>query len=723
MSMTLVRQLHEARDRIIQLKQHLEAATERELPAYMPFLAEQIKNLDDALEQAHIPECYRVAIVGRFKVGKSAFVNKLAGQRLAGVGIHPETAAISVFRYDTNARAEIELISQEDWERLKSDHAEDPKNNEVKRYDRFINFNSRKDKDGKKLARQPYDLEVLIKEWVQPGGKKHVIEAENWGTKEGQNKFLAAIKKFTTSHEPMHYLVNQLAIYAPIPILEDQIELIDTPGLDDTERFRVLLTEELVKDVDAILLLTKSGESYSQGDKDFIVRQLRRQQIKHLQVIVTKCDETYNNDVRDARANDDDPPSYAQFRAREIERIKAETKATLDELLQSNQLSDEQGYYFIEQLENIPIHLISTTYHDDGDVEKGGIEAVRNSLYQTLSKAQRFERAKNILTSRLEADLDRLQKSFTERLSTLEQEFDPQKVKDEIELIGEILAKKLDVFAKHSVEALNLLSKDQESFFSTLNLRLDNIGFLAQEALNDIEKADLIKHWKTRRYGNWGYMTELQDKVADRIFPKVESNLENLRQHLNYFMQRMENTLNGLQGEMRDLEAEHRLTGLEPIALASIQEPLFRSLTKIFENLSIQERDSIISKLNEFVTDEVQDRLDEARDAVSEIVGRGTTKNQADEIGRFYSVIRNLLKEALRKHLEKSIAEFAVAIKKHAESVSPRIREDSEGLIQQRLKAIESKLQVAASGQKEQVSAYLQEMIKVFPTMRDPMLR
>lgn len=56
------------------------------------------------------------------------------------------------------------------------------------------------------------------------------------------------LSKEHTSHEPMHYLVNQLNIYAPIPILKDQIELIDTPGLDDTERFRVLLTEELVKD-------------------------------------------------------------------------------------------------------------------------------------------------------------------------------------------------------------------------------------------------------------------------------------------------------------------------------------------------------------------------------------------------------------------------------------------------------------------------------------------
>lgn len=112
------------------------------------------------------------------------------------------------------------------------------------------------------------------------------------------------------------------------------------------------LLKNLLKTVDAILLLTKSGESYSQGDKEFIIRQLRYQQIKHLQIIVTKCDETYSNAVRDARAGDD-PPSYAEFHTRELERIKTETKATLDELLQSNQISDEQGYYFIEQLDNI----------------------------------------------------------------------------------------------------------------------------------------------------------------------------------------------------------------------------------------------------------------------------------------------------------------------------------------------------------------------------------
>lgn len=238
---------------------------------------------------------------------------------MAGVDTNPETAAISIFRYDTQARAQVELVTKEEWDRLATDHADDPKNPEVKRYDSLISFNERppkKDKDGKQISRGKIDLEALVRWWVHPGGQVHAIPSQNWETKQGKKAFLAELRKFTSSQEPLHYVVNRLTIYAPIPILRDQIEIIDTPGLDDMELFRVLLTEDIVKDVDAILFLTVSGASYSQSDKDFIVRQLRWKKIKHLQLIVTKCDETYENAVRDARENDDEPPTFRRGRSR-----------------------------------------------------------------------------------------------------------------------------------------------------------------------------------------------------------------------------------------------------------------------------------------------------------------------------------------------------------------------------------------------------------------------
>lgn len=714
MSMLLVHELHEARDRIILLKQHLGQARDKELPVYRPFIDEQITLLSEALEQALIPERYRVAVVGRFKVGKSAFVNKLAGERLAGVDTNPETAAISIFRYDTQTWAEVEFVSSEEWQRLKDDHQDDPKNPEVKRYDRFIHFNERpprKDKEGKEIPRVNTDLDMLVQKWVNPEGKLHVIKAEKWNTRDGKKAFLVAIKKFTSGQEPLHYLVNKLTIYAPIPILRDQIELIDTPGLDDTEHFRVLLTEELVKDVDAILFLTVSGASYSQSDKEFIVRQLRRRQIKHLQLIVTKCDETFENAVRDARENDDDPPTFSDFRMRESNRIRSESKGTLDELLQSNQLTDEEGYYFIDQLDNVPVHLVSTKYHEDGEVEKGGIDTVRDGLYRILSTSNRFEQTRTVLNDRLGIALERLRHAFGERLNTLEKEFDPAKVREEIESIRTSLGQKLDAFGKRSGEGLGLLANDQEALFKILPVHLDLIVMQAKEVLGDIERADLIKHWKTRRCGYWGTLFDLQSKVADRVFPKVEAVLNELRHHLECFMKQAGHQLVQLQAELSTLEADHKLAGLEPIALAAAQTPLFDGLRRTFQALGEQERDGVVSKLDDFVTEEVQERLDQARSKVSDVWGRGTTIRQTDEVSRFYGEIRKLLADALRIHLETRFRDFAGAIKKNAESVGPRIREASEGVIRQRLAAIESSLQVAAEGQKEQVASYLSGMV------------
>lgn len=91
MSMLLVHERHEVRDRILLLREDLKAARERELPSYLAALDGQIEQLGEALDEAKIPDLYRVAVVGRFMVGESSFVNKLAGERLAGVHTNPES--------------------------------------------------------------------------------------------------------------------------------------------------------------------------------------------------------------------------------------------------------------------------------------------------------------------------------------------------------------------------------------------------------------------------------------------------------------------------------------------------------------------------------------------------------------------------------------------------------------------------------------------------------
>jgi hypothetical protein len=118
-----------------------------------------------------------------------------------------------------------------------------------------------------------------------------------------------------------------------------------------------------------------------------------------------------------------------------------------------------------------------------------------------------------------------------------------------------------------------------------------------------------------------------------------------------------------------------------------------------------------VSKLDDFVTEEVLARLDEARSRVAYITGKGTTSRQAAEVSRFYAEIRSIMATALCTHLDERTREYASTILKNAESVSPKIREALEGVIHQRLQAMESALQIASEGQKEQVAAYLTQMV------------
>ena len=109
---TSLNELNLLRQHIEELKSKLSDSIKLELPAYKDFLKENIDDLDKVLEVSKTPDYYKVAIVGRFKVGKSSFVNALTTSKLAGVSTNPETAAISVFRYSESTYAEIDIISK-----------------------------------------------------------------------------------------------------------------------------------------------------------------------------------------------------------------------------------------------------------------------------------------------------------------------------------------------------------------------------------------------------------------------------------------------------------------------------------------------------------------------------------------------------------------------------------------------------------------------------------
>lgn len=703
--------LFELRDKAERLRQDLLALKEQEQPSYQSTLQAEIDALSDALSKSRVPEYFKVAVVGQFKTGKSSFVNRLAEERLAGVETNPETAAITLFRYGTSPRAVVRLLSSDEWTRMMELFDEAPQNPEAYRVAGLHAFNEdmakRKNARGEQVLFEPIDPVKLAAEWITPEGREYEIPCENWVTKEGKQAFRKAIRQFTSTREPLHYFVKEIVVYAPVPILKDHVELIDTPGLNDTQLYRGQLTEDLLKEVDAILFLTQSGASFSQFDKEFLVRQLRKKRLRHVRLIVTQVDSTFEKARSDAAEEDEDPPTFGEVKAKEESRLRSEIRRTLDELLQDNQLNEEDGYYYIEQLDSLTVHFTSAKWHAEGDRERAGIEEVREALFEVLSENYRLTQMVEGLEQSLSSGARRLRDFFRERQELIRQDFDPATVRASIQSIGGQLSALLNRFGDSVRDLSESHSGDQKALSELIHANLARMSLLAGQVLAEFEKSDIGRHWRSRRAGYWGYLTDLGGKVADKVFPVMEAMLNRQLKEFGKFHGSVEEAMSGLEQEILGIERESAIEGLPEIKFAAAREKFLTDYLNDLEKQLAVEKDAIIQLLDEFATSELKEKLSEARTEVSDIKGSGTTNRQSSAVGDFYDNISSSLTSALESFGKKRFEAYANLLNQSANGLFPKLRASIEATLSARSNAIEERIHLHTGQAKQQLQDYL----------------
>lgn len=351
-SLNPIQELRVKQERALSLRKVL-VKFQEDLPTSDPFIARQIDALDAVLERTSLPEHYRVAVVGSFKVGKSSFINRVCNiGNLASVSTNPETATITRFRYSSQARAEVHFISRASWENMRALHETDENDPQAKRYQRFYekivqqHEKAREARAAGKKVPLTHEPDELLSKYVTHECEPVVIDCPDWHDPKGLKAFASKIKAFVSSRDPLHCLVERVEVFAPIPLIQEGIELIDTPGLDDTDAYRVQATEKEVSDVDAILFLTHSGRSYSQSDKDFIITQVRKRRLRSLKIAITKIDITYEAAVRQAEEDDEEVPTLEEHIREERERVEGALRETLEEILNKSDLTSEESSYF-----------------------------------------------------------------------------------------------------------------------------------------------------------------------------------------------------------------------------------------------------------------------------------------------------------------------------------------------------------------------------------------
>ncbi|MFH0782295.1 MAG: MIT C-terminal domain-containing protein [Pseudomonadota bacterium] len=712
----IINKFFELRDQSERLRLDIMALLESEQPGYRNRLQEEIDSLKQSLDQSVVPDLFRIAVVGTFKTGKSSFVNKLAEEKLAGVETNPETAAISIFRYADEPRAEVKLISLDDWQRMDDLYEETPKHPEAYRVDGLRGFNDqmaqRKNREGQPIDFDKVDVDQMIKDWLKPEGYVHIIEAEQWDSKKGKQAFRKEIRKFTSSNNPLHYFVKELVVYAPVPLLRDHVELIDTPGLNDTQLFRGQLTEQLLSEVDAILFLTRSGASFSQFDKEFLVRQLRKKRLRHLRLIVTQVDTTYDNARRDALEDDETPPTFQDVRNKEEARLRGEISRTLDELMEDTDLKDEEGCYYIDQLAALTIHFTSSAWFDEGN-DDSGIAQVREALFEVLSENYHIQQLVAHLEQTLVAVRGRLKSFFVERRSIMETEFDPTKVENNMVSLETQLGILMDKFHSNMSTLRQTHDRDQTALVELMEANIARMQLLAKVVLSDYEKTDVAKHWKTRRHGHWGFLSDLGGRVADRVFPVMENCLSRQLKPFAEFIDLASLSLNGLQSQIESLEANSEVEGLPKIEFGATKERFMIEYVNELKGRFSSEKDAIIQLLENFATEELSEKRTEARGVVGDVWGTGTTVRQNSFVSEFYDNIGKMLTTALESFLGKRLHAFSASLSANAETLFPKLRTSIEALLATRKQAIEEHLKLQTGEAKERLEKYLNEGLKI----------
>jgi signal recognition particle receptor subunit beta len=704
-------------DNIKAVRRYLRGKSEEQTAGIGAECLKTAELLDSIVENHKLPDSYKVAVVGRFKAGKSSFVNELLDSKLAGEDTSPETAAVTTFTYGTQVEARINIIGKAAWEDQKKLFQVDPKNVDAHRAKMWNSFSKpRKNAEG---FEEKFDLDQIERDLINAETGEIVIHLDPSGGKGAAKAFRDKLKTYTSGNKPFHCLVSSINITTPSTILHGGIELVDTPGLGDTERFRVSLTEQSVENVDAILLLTKSGGAYGQEEKEFLLSILRKGNVKQLMIVVTQVDQTYEQHVKAMRADDVEPePITARIRL-EKQRISDEIKRTLEELSGADSSVTRT---YLEQFDNVGIVFTSVQAHRDfkaGDKpgvtlapsDPGGLIAFSNSLSMILSTESRLTLAAGQILGQSKVALESLAEGLEAKAVAISNTRN-----------GEEVERRLSSFRSKFEEICRGVAVDLNQTFLTFKdsteLRLgqhknsiENIVLKADKELNKFRTNDVAKHWRTRRSSNWGYMYELQSRVANRIFPGVQEMLESHIEDFSSYVRRHDRKISKLTREAAAVANELELGQLSGFDIKrKLKESTARVIEKTQEQL-VAEQEQVLKLLDSFVTQEVEEKISEKRRVVAEIWGRGTSSAQQDEVNDFYDAIEGILSTALSEHVTNRNTSFANGLVRAAEHAPKETFQEINDQLENAIDNLRQAAEMTLDGQREQAERLIKNIV------------
>jgi predicted GTPase len=269
--------------------------------------AEKLREHFDAIASEN--RLLNIGIIGRVKAGKSSLLNSVffGGKPILPKAATPMTASLTAITYGDSFSATVEYFSPQDIETIRKDHDQykalwDSKFPEYKKA-----VEERAKKKGEKLSaseieakakrRTEEDIknERLIASYEQyelMKGKldemkgravSETIEAKELGGLMGQ------LSRYVGSDGPLMPFTKSAEIRLPMDSLRD-IQVVDTPGLNDPVASRTERTAEYLHNCDVVFVVSPSGQFISAEDTNLMDRLSSKEGVRELYFVGSQVD-------------------------------------------------------------------------------------------------------------------------------------------------------------------------------------------------------------------------------------------------------------------------------------------------------------------------------------------------------------------------------------------------------------------------------------------------
>ena len=294
------------------IMQGLEKNKEFYSNSYYVDFTSRIKKIKEKIKESKKEgRLLKIGIVGEVKAGKSSFLNSLIfdGEDILPKASTPMTAALTRIIFSERSEAEIVFYKKNDWETIetmssqydkivenrykehlkKLEKQEEKLRNSIEcvsiRKPSLQEFRGQLEKEIPEKYRACKELVELAEKKINKGildklDTEEIIRVEN--LKEELEKYIGADGDYTPIVKHVELRINK-------ENLKD-IEIIDTPGLNDPVISRGETTKDFLGNCDVIFLLSYCGQFLSQEDISFICETLPREGVKETVIIGSKFD-------------------------------------------------------------------------------------------------------------------------------------------------------------------------------------------------------------------------------------------------------------------------------------------------------------------------------------------------------------------------------------------------------------------------------------------------